>query len=43
MVKPMSCKKPTVFISYNQESGDAIADQLQNRLEKIADVIRDKS
>ncbi len=38
----MSCKKPTVFISYNQESGDAIADQLQNRLEKIADVIRDK-
>lgn len=39
----MILKKPTVFISYNQKSGDAIADQIQTRLEPIAQVIRDKT
>lgn len=43
MVKHMTQRKPTVFISYNQKSGDAIADQLQKRLETIASVVRDKS
>lgn len=39
----MHHKKPTVFISYNQKSGDAIADQIQNRLDMIAYIVRDKS
>lgn len=39
----MMNKKPTVFISYNQKSGDAIADQIQNRLASIACIVRDKT
>lgn len=39
----MILKRPTVFISYNQESGDAIADQIQTRLEPVAQVVRDKT
>lgn len=38
----MIFRRPTVFISYNQKSGTAIADQIQTRLEPIAQVIRDK-
>lgn len=43
MMNHMNHKKPTVFISYNQKSGDAIADQIQNRLDIIAHVVRDKT
>lgn len=39
----MRDNKPTVFISYNHKSGDAIADQIQKRLETIAEVVRDKT
>lgn len=39
----MILKRPTVFISYNQKSGDTIADQIQTRLESIAQVVRDKN
>lgn len=39
----MDSKKPTIFISYNQKSGNAIADQIQKRLEPIAWVVRDKT
>lgn len=39
----MILKRPTVFISYNQKSGDAIADQIQTRLEPVAQVVRDKT
>lgn len=42
-MKSVMKKKPTVFISYNQKSGDAIADQIQNRLASIAHIARDKT
>ncbi len=35
--------KPTVFISYNQASGDAVANEIEERLLPIAVVVRDKS
>lgn len=39
----MMHRKITVFISYNQKSGNEIADKIQNRLEAITQVVRDKT
>lgn len=39
----MRNKRTTVFISYNQKSGDTIADKIQNRLAPVAQVVRDKT
>lgn len=32
----------TVFISYNQDSGNDVADEIENKLKQIALVFRDK-